>query len=212
MKIHHKNIILRDMVEGDIEDDIRWQTSETEWQLWDEPWELPNTAADSAPAAATAPASRPDTEDLRRRALAEFALIEQLRKEDDFRWTLEIDYEDGTHIGSVDSYYIDQEFNKVRQKDAQAKAPLFYALGIAIYEPAFWGRGLGTQALEAYIQHHFEHHHDPLFLQTWSGNHRMLRCAEKMGFYLVERRAGVREVRGELYDALTFRLDLKSKS
>ena len=38
MKIEYKNIVLRDEVIADIEDDIRWNTVETEWSLWDAPW------------------------------------------------------------------------------------------------------------------------------------------------------------------------------
>ena len=39
MKIKNENIILRDMIESDIDDYVRWFTTETEWSLWDAPWE-----------------------------------------------------------------------------------------------------------------------------------------------------------------------------
>jgi len=45
---------------------------------------------------------------------------------------------------------------------------------------------------------------DTLYTQTWSGNTAMLRLAEKLGFAEVRRIEGIREVRGEKYDALTF--------
>ena len=32
-------VILRDMLESDIDDYVRWFTSETEWMNWDAPWE-----------------------------------------------------------------------------------------------------------------------------------------------------------------------------
>ena len=32
-------IVLRDMIESDIEDYVRWFTTETEWSDWDAPWE-----------------------------------------------------------------------------------------------------------------------------------------------------------------------------
>ena len=32
-------LILRDMTEQDIEDYVRWFTSDTEWGEWDAPWE-----------------------------------------------------------------------------------------------------------------------------------------------------------------------------
>lgn len=39
MKIESDNIILRDMIESDIEDYVRWFTVEREWENWDAPWE-----------------------------------------------------------------------------------------------------------------------------------------------------------------------------
>ncbi|MBQ5781879.1 MAG: GNAT family N-acetyltransferase, partial [Oscillospiraceae bacterium] len=32
-------LILRDMIENDIEDYVRWFTADTEWGNWDAPWE-----------------------------------------------------------------------------------------------------------------------------------------------------------------------------
>lgn len=34
-----KDIILRNFIETDIEKRIYWEQVETEWQLWDAPWE-----------------------------------------------------------------------------------------------------------------------------------------------------------------------------
>ncbi len=39
MNIRFKNIILRDMIESDIEDYVRWFTVDTEWMNFDAPWE-----------------------------------------------------------------------------------------------------------------------------------------------------------------------------
>ena len=39
MEIKFENIILRDMIESDIEDYVRWFTTETEWSNTDAPWE-----------------------------------------------------------------------------------------------------------------------------------------------------------------------------
>ena len=36
--VRAQGILLRDMVESDIADYLRWETVETEWQLWDAPW------------------------------------------------------------------------------------------------------------------------------------------------------------------------------
>lgn len=197
MRIKYKNIVLRDMVAKDIEDDLRWKTIETEWTLWDEPWNEDDSEACI------------DVEELRRSAYEEFEEIKKLKKESSFRWCLEIDHEDGTHIGTVDSYLIDESFNKIRSQDVEHGKQI-YALGIAIYEPSYWNQGLGTQALIAYVEHHLEHQHDPLYLQTWSGNHLMVRSAEKIGFHVCDRKIHLREVRGCVYDGLTLRLDGES--
>ena len=37
--IKAKDIVLRDFIESDIAKRIYWETIETEWQLWDAPWE-----------------------------------------------------------------------------------------------------------------------------------------------------------------------------
>lgn len=39
MEIKNNKVILRDFIGSDINDRIYWETIETEWQLWDAPWE-----------------------------------------------------------------------------------------------------------------------------------------------------------------------------
>ena len=47
MRIEFKDIILRDMIESDIEDYVRWFTIQREWENWDAPWEKENTCQES---------------------------------------------------------------------------------------------------------------------------------------------------------------------
>ena len=47
MQIKFENIILRDMIESDIEDYVRWFTVEREWENWDAPWEKEDTDAEA---------------------------------------------------------------------------------------------------------------------------------------------------------------------
>ena len=49
---------------------------------------------------------------------------------------------------------------------------------------------------------------DELYTQTWSGNERMIRLAEKLGFTECGRELKERTVRGQQYDGLTFRIKL----
>jgi RimJ/RimL family protein N-acetyltransferase len=108
------------------------------------------------------------------------------------RATLEICFRDGTHIGMVNSYHIDGDPEKL-------------ALGITLRESAYWGRGLGSQAFPLWVKYQLENSgHKEVYCQTWSGNVRMVKLAEKCGFRLCQRLPGVRMVKGERYDALTF--------
>ena len=47
MRIEFKDIILRDMIESDIEDYVRWFTIQREWENWDAPWEKEDTCQES---------------------------------------------------------------------------------------------------------------------------------------------------------------------
>ena len=38
--LQSKDLVLRDFKESDIEKRMFWETVETEWQLWDAPWEF----------------------------------------------------------------------------------------------------------------------------------------------------------------------------
>lgn len=56
-------------------------------------------------------------------------------------------------------------------------------VGIDIYDPDYWNRGLGTEALTLWITHLFDVFEiERIGLGTWSGNVRMMRCAQKNDF------------------------------
>lgn len=189
MEFKHRNVVLRDMREADIDDDIRWNTVEIQWAQWDAPWE--------------------SLEDLKSFDPAAYRQVEleRLKKpKPELRDTLELDTEEGVHIGSVASYFVDQDFNWIPK--IQPGQTRFNALGLDISESRYWGKGLGTQALTAWVLYFLEHGEEALYLQTWSGNARMIRCAAKLGFREVCRKSGIRQVRGQAFDGLTFCLDL----
>lgn len=81
------------------------------------------------------------------------------------------------------------------------------AIGIDICEPDAWGNGIVTNALRAFMNYYFENGVDQLYTQTWSGNVRMLRCAEKLGFHECKRNVDKRAVVGWKCDGLTFRVE-----
>ena len=187
MKIEYKDIILRDMTEADIEDDIRWNTVETDWSNWDAPWEpLPDIS---------------DTDSYRKKELLKLA-----EPKDKIRWGFEIETAEGNHIGTVNSYMINENFEWISVKDIKPGDKAFRTVGISICESSFCGKGFGTKALAAFINYYLENGEDEIYCQTWSGNIRMVKCAEKLGFEECRRKKDLRFVRGKHYDGLTFRL------
>ena len=103
---------------------------------------------------------------------------------------LEIDTVSGRHIGWVTSYYIDGDEEKT-------------AIGINIPSVDDRGKGFGEVSLSLFMAYLFSTK-DMLYTQTWSGNIAMIRLAEKIGFVEVARIKNIREVKGKIYDALTF--------
>lgn len=66
----------------------------------------------------------------------------------------------------------------------------------------YWGKGIGTKALAAFMEYYRELGENHFFLETWSGNLRMLGCARKLGFYEVKRTKGTISVDGKKFDEL----------
>ncbi len=192
MEIKYRDICLRDMRGSDIDDEIRWNTVETEWALWDAPWEM------------EVELPKFDPESFRRKA--EKAIQ---KSPEGFRWEFELDTAAGIHIGAVNSYLIDENWAWISLNRVKPGQKTYRALGIEINEHRYWSSGLGTQALAAFILYHLEHGYSELCLQTWSGNFRMIRCAQRLGFVECHREVGNRNVRGGIYDGLTFLLDVR---
>ena len=187
-----KDIILRDFIESDIEKRIYWEKVETEWQLWDAPWEYEGL-----------------TEEEKEREFQSY--VDVLHKkleynrnisEDEKRYSFQIMTNDDEqkYIGWVSSYDIDEDYTYTEESG-------YRAVGIDIPDMSARGKGYAYQALGSFIQYLLEHGDDEIYIQTWSGNERMIHIAEKMGFEECRRKVGIRSVRGEIYDGLTFKLN-----
>lgn len=170
--LQNQRVYLRNVIEEDIERYVRWHTVEVEWQKWDAPWE-----------------AKEEGEVLRERILQILA-----RPKPEFWIRLQLCTSGGQHIGSVSTYFIDD------QNDQRA-------IGIDIPEKSYWGQGLGEEALKLWMAYLFTVTPvEALYCETWSGNTRMTRLAEKCGFKENRRRNAIREVDGKLYDALCFKV------
>ena len=177
-------LILRDYQISDIENDIWWNTGHRPWMDWDAPWE----------------AVELEPESFRAERLAFIAA-----KKSEPRWRLEIEAE-GVRIGFVSSYRIGEDYGDISAEEAKTK-PWYRAVGIDLLDDRYWGRGYGSLALRGWLRYLLDSGLPELFLQTWSGNERMIHVAEKLGFVECCRRPGVRLWQDRRYDALTFRLD-----
>lgn len=79
-------------------------------------------------------------------------------------------------------------------------------VGITLFTPHHWGKQIGRKALWLWVSYVFEQV-SPLArigLTTWSGNPRMMKCAERIG---MKREGHVRNVRyfnGQYYDCVIY--------
>ena len=174
-------IVLRDMRYSDIEDYVRWFTVETEWMHTDAPWEKEETTPESE-----------------RSSWTEYYDSVRKLSDDAERWKYELEF-DGKHIGWVSSY-VDLDY-----VDNPGHVP---AVGIDIPVAEAWNKGVGTQALQQFLGYLKKRGYKSAYTQTWSGNHAMLRVAEKLGFTENARKKDYRMVDGKLYDAITLQIDL----
>ncbi len=80
------------------------------------------------------------------------------------------------------------------------------SIGIGLYDPETWGKGLGYEALGLWGDYLFAAMPQlaRLDLRTWSGNRGMMRLAEKIGFVEVARFRRARIVNGEYFDGLGY--------
>ena len=86
-----------------------------------------------------------------------------------------IDSTEGQHIGWVNYYHLDE----------QAKRAY---VGICLPEEETWGKGYGTEAVRLLVDHLFDEMKlQEIITATWTGNKRMVRCAEKSGFAVAAR-------------------------
>ena len=187
MKIQFGNIVLRDYQLSDVEDEVRWTNIDTAWFSEDTPWMT---------------LERVDPDELR----ADMIEIMESVPENAIRWRFEIEV-DGRHVGLVSSSYWDENYEStpwdaIDQSKNAVENNSIRVLGIEICEMDYWGKGVGTKALTAFMEYYRSLGEYRFLLETWSGNKRMLGCARKLGFVEVKRQHGVYLVDGQEYDAL----------
>jgi len=164
------------MCEKDLVDEEKWNTVETEWCEWDAPWEEDEPF---------------DMEKERER------LHKIIKNPPRIYSVLELDTDEGRHIGGVNRYFIGGQRDLI-------------AVGIGIPPMDARRKGYGKNALILWIYYQLANNDiEEIYTQTWSGNYPMIKLAESIGFREIGRIKGIRKVRGERYDALTFSITKK---
>ncbi len=177
MKLSGSKVQLRDFTEADLDLFRKWNSGHHKWMEFDAPYY-----------------ARLNSNQLENR-------IEQLRLQVDsdnivkVRSKLVIADKDqpNTFLGTVGWYWQSKETNWI-------------SIGIAIYDEKDWHKGYGYEAMGLWIKYLFNALPDivRLDLRTWSGNNRMMRLAEKLGFKEEARFRKARIVNGNYYDSMGY--------
>lgn len=104
-----------------------------------------------------------------------------------------VDCADDTLVGQVNWYWKSEETN-------------WMEIGVVIFNEQYWGTGLGFEALALWVDELFALHPElvRLGLTTWSGNERMMKLAEKLGFKKEAVYRKARIVEGEYFDSVSY--------
>ncbi len=176
MVIKGKQIILRDWDLQDLPDYARWLQPGHEWKQLDGPYY-----------AGPSPEEIPEIVEDQRNAI-EFADWPSPRHQ-----LIIANPTDNRMVGQVSWYWISEETN-------------WPALGIVIYDPQHWRKGIGYEALGLWSDYLLEV--QPLFVRldvrTWSGNAGMMRLAQKLGYREEARFRKARIVNGDYYDGMGY--------
>jgi len=88
----------------------------------------------------------------------------------------------------------------------KSKETYWLEVGIAIFNEAYWGKGIGFDAMSKWIDRVFEMHPEivRIGLTTWSGNERMMKLAEKLGLKKEAVYRNARIVEGKYYDSVSY--------
>ncbi len=88
----------------------------------------------------------------------------------------------------------------------QSKETNWLLLGIGIYDEKYWGKGIGAEAFNLWIEYLFREMPELVRLgfSTWSGNIGMIKLGQKLGFIEEARIRKARIVDDKYYDSLSY--------
>ncbi|MFC4652232.1 GNAT family N-acetyltransferase [Lactococcus nasutitermitis] len=170
------NIILRELELKDCEDYLYWNNPSREFHHWNGPYYASHSK-----------------EELEKQVSQLKNSLSKGQKNVLKNKKIIADKENDAIIGEVSWYWKSQE-------------TLWLEIGIVIFNENYWGNGIGTEALKAWIDQIFQEKPElvRLGLSTWSGNKRMMKLAEKCGMQKEAEYRKARIVDGSYYDAISF--------
>ena len=176
MKISGKQIILRDWEEADLKAYAKWLQPGHEWKKLDGPY-YPGPTQDEIP----------EIIENQQNAI-EFADWPSPRHQ-----LIIATPHNNLMVGQVSWYWISEETH-------------WPALGIVIYDPQNWRKGIGYEALGLWSDYLLQAQASfaRLDLRTWSGNAGMMRLAQKLGYREEARFRKARIVDGQYYDGMGY--------
>ena len=88
----------------------------------------------------------------------------------------------------------------------KSEETLWMELGVVIFNENYWGQGIGYGALKMWVDEKFKENPKliRLGLTTWSGNERMMKLAEKLGFKKEAVYRKARIVNNEYFDSVSY--------
>ena len=185
MRIVDGKLVLRDFCNQDIEDEVRWNTVLTDWMEADTPWMD----------------DEPDDEGRIRSDMGVFAMMSSRMPDTTVRPRLEIEWE-GKHVGFISSYFLENDYTEAPYDPFRRPDGMKQAVGLAICEPEWRGKGIGTEALALFESYLRERGRDEICIETWPGNTPMLHIAEKRGYVLVRKTERAHAKGNETWDGL----------
>ena len=176
MKIEGQQIILRDWITEDVQPYGYWMKPGHKWLDFDGPY-YPHMKENDIP-----------------KSMAKLQGFIDRSEWDTPRRKLVIAAKQTNEIlGTVSRYWVGEETNWL---DA----------GIGIWNPAYWGRGIGFEAFGLWCDYLFAEMKEIVRLGagTWSGNHGMMVLAKKLGLREESRVRDARIVKGAYFDSMGF--------
>lgn len=176
---------IRGLKKSDIDDIVRWNTTDTEWWALVQPWYA--------------------KEPIDEKAFREY-LLDLAKNEPMIDFQPEVEY-NGVHIGRCRAHLIDENGKFSVLEDARNKQ-IYIAFEIFICEPAYMNEDVYAKATAAYAEYLAGKVNSTIFAQTWSGNGIMMDACKRVGFS--EHCVTVKEsdTSDESFEIVTFKLDL----